>query len=240
MTGQKGVSIIVLAFIIAIIAFLGLVFVSLFTTSTEESTMEYNSDRALFIAQGGADAAIEHTSQGGSNWLWNEGYLNKSLGDGTVDVEVLQYVNKDGTSNSPRDETFLSCLRSTGANPARTVYITLFWNNTDSGSANYNSNDLGLELYQGAMPGGTLLASSTTSNNPEIIRFRLTPGTTGTSCTTDTTYTVRVLGNSNSKQYYLRISHPDENGFAATKWRSVLSLGKMNNAKREVFAAFKK
>lgn len=233
MTGQRGVSIIALAFIIAIITFLGLVFVSFFTTSLEESTMEYNSDRALYIAEGGADAAIEHCSQGGSNWLWNEGYLNKSLGDGTVDVEVLQYVNKDGTSNSPRDETFLSCLSSTGANPARTIYIALFWNNTDSGSANYNSNDLGLELYEGA----TLLASSTTSNNPEIIRYRITGGT---NCPTDTTYTARVLGNSNNKQYYLRISHPDASNFGTTKWRSVLSLGKMNQAKREVFAAFKK
>ncbi|HAG50136.1 MAG TPA: hypothetical protein DHU69_04255, partial [Deltaproteobacteria bacterium] len=50
---QKGISIITLAFIILIIAFLGLVFTSFLTTSSEESVNEYNSTRALYIAEGG-------------------------------------------------------------------------------------------------------------------------------------------------------------------------------------------
>lgn len=237
---QKGVSIIALAFIIVILSFLGIVFLSLFTTGTEESTNEYNSTRALYIAEGGAEAAIEHLTQSGaSNWQWNDGYKDKSLGDGTVDVEVLEYNQYLGqTSNSPTCTSFTNVIINTTTNPARTVLVNLAWN------PSVNANNLGLELYNADVtgscaspPAGNKVATSTTSNNPEVIRYRIPePG----SFPTTYTYTVRVLGNTGSASYDLTFSHPDSSGFGSSSWRSLIALGKMKDARREVFTAFRK
>jgi len=238
---QKGISIITLAFIILIIAFLGLVFTSFLTTSSEESVNEYNSTRALYIAEGGAESAMMHLNQppASTYWLWNDGYLNKSLGDGTVDVEVLQYEQYlSQTSNSPTCTSFTNVIINTTTNPARTVLVNLTWN------PSVNANNLGLELYNADVtgscaspPAGNRVATSTTSNNPEVIRYRIPePG----SFPTTYTYTVRVLGNTGSASYDLTFSHPDESGFGSSDWRSLIALGKMKDAKREVFTAFRK
>ncbi|HCY18973.1 MAG TPA: hypothetical protein DHU69_04260, partial [Deltaproteobacteria bacterium] len=55
------------------------------------------------------------------------------------------------------------------------------------------------------------------------------------------TYSAKVTGTS-GQAYELRISHPDEPspGFTSSDWRAVIALGEMNQAKREVFVAFKK
>lgn len=234
---RKGVSVITLAFIILIIAFLGLVFTSMLTTSSEESVNEYNSTRALYIAEGGAEAVMMYLNQppASTYWLWNNGYLDKPLGDGTVDVEVLQYENRDATLSGTEDcPTFQSSLATdVGANNARTVYITLTWS---------SSNSFGLELYNADVsgscaspPGGNLIASVPASTvKPKVIRYRIPDPPP-----TPVTYTARVTG-TNGVSYELRISHPDESGFTSSDWRSVIALGEMNQAKREVFVAFKK
>jgi len=227
---QKGVSIIALAFIIVILSFLGIIFLSLFTVGTEESTNEYNSTRALYIAEGGAEAAIEHLTQSGaSNWQWNDGYLDKSLGDGTVDVEVLQYENQDASLSGPTAcESFQSYIESTGDNPARTVYVTLAW----SGAISFD-----LALYSDGSCTTEITAASKIVQSKSIsIRYRIPDSAPAT-----LTYSAKVTGTS-GQAYELRISHPDEPspGFTSSDWRAVIALGEMNQAKREVFVAFKK
>jgi len=228
---QKGISIITLAFIILIIAFLGLVFTSFLTTSSEESVNEYNSTRALYIAEGGAESAMMHLNQppASTYWLWNDGYLNKSLGDGTVDVEVLQYENQDASlSGSTACESFQSYIEATGDNPARTVYVTLAW----SGASSFD-----LALYSDGSCTTEITAASKIVQSKSIsIRYRIPDSAPAT-----LTYSAKVTGTS-GQAYELRISHPDEPspGFTSSDWRAVIALGEMNQAKREVFVAFKK
>src|SRR3990172_1589910 len=227
---QKGISIITLAFIILIIAFLGLVFTSFLTTSSEESVNEYNSTRALYIAEGGAESAMMHLNQSGaSNWLWNDGYIDKPLGDVTVDVEVLQYENQDASlSGSTACESFQSYIEATGDNPARTVYVTLAW----SGASSFD-----LALYSDGSCTTEITAASKIVQSKSIsIRYRIPDSAPAT-----LTYSAKVTGTS-GQAYELRISHPDEPspGFTSSDWRAVIALGEMNQAKREVFVAFKK
>jgi Tfp pilus assembly protein PilX len=232
--GERGASVIGVVFIIAIITFMGLIFVSLLTTGFEVSTREVDSTGALYVAEAGVESAIGHLKQpasycGGSNcWLWNDGYLDKAAGDGTMDVEVMEHDTRDASALSPVDETFENCTLNTPppANPARTVLVTLRWDPA------VNTNDLGLELYDEA---SVLVATSQTSNNPEVIRYRMTYSAV---CRT---YTARVVGNGPlAGPYELRISHPDSSSFNTSRLRAVISEGKVREARREVFSAFRR
>ncbi len=55
---QKGVSIIAAVFIIVILAFMGVIFLALFTTSNSSSVNDLQSAQALSVAEGGAEYAI--------------------------------------------------------------------------------------------------------------------------------------------------------------------------------------
>lgn len=243
---NKGASVTAIIIILSILTVLGVVFVSLFSTGLEESTGEVNSTRALYAAEAGLESAIGHLKQTpvSTNWSWRDGYLNKAVGSGTVDAEVLEYENRDSTlTASNQCEPFESTIVATGANPSRTVYAALAWS---------SSSDMGIELYDNTVAdcnnpaaSAALIASSITSKMPEIIRYRITDAAPAT-----VTYTVRVLG-TNSDSYKLRISHPDESSFGSgstcgqpagapfdTCMRSIISLGKYSNARREVFAGF--
>jgi hypothetical protein len=192
------------------------------------------------------EAAIGHLKKTpvATNWPWNSGYLNKAAGSGTVDVEVLEYENRDFTlTASNRCEPFESVVAAAGTNPARTVYITLSW----AGASN-----LGLELYDAnvvdcnnPLGSANLIASSLTTEMPEVIRYRISTAPPAT-----LTYTARITGTIGDA-YKLRISHPDESGFSSANscgqpvgppntacMRALISLGKVSSTRREVFAGF--
>ena len=240
--GGSGASVVVVVILIAVITVVGVVFTSLFSTRFEESTGEVLSARALYIAEAGVEAAIGHLKRTpvATNWLWRDGYLAKAVGSGTVDVEVLEYESRDSTlAAASACEPFESTVVATGANPSRTVYITLAW----SAAA-----DLGLELYDAAvadcanpLASAGLLASSLTPYKPEVIRYRITDAAPAT-----VTYTARVTGPVGTA-YRLRIVHPDESGFGPGTTcgqpagapfdkclRGIIALGRRGEARREV------
>lgn len=244
--GSSGASIVAVIMLLAIVTLLGVMFVSIFTGSLEKSIGFTLSARALYSAEGGLEAAIGHLKRAPASvyWPWRDGYLNKAAGSGTVDVEVLEYENRDFTLvSSVRCEPFESTIVAAGANPSRTVYIALSWG---------TSNNMNLELYDNSvadcnnpLASANLLASSMTANMPEMIRYRITNAAPAT-----LTYTARVSGTAGDA-FQLRISHPDEAAFGTGKtcgqpagppfkkcMRAVISLGKAQNARREVFAGF--
>lgn len=244
---DRGASIVAVVILISIITVLGVIFVSLFSTGVEESTAEATSTRALHIAEGGVEAAVGRLKKPpvSANWTWNDGYKDKALGSGTVDVEVLEYEMRDGTlASSVQCEPFESVIEAAGANPARTVYISLAWS---------ASNNLGLELYDNTvadcnnpLASANLIASSVTSNKPEVIRYYI-----GAAPPATLQYTVRITGGAAGVAYNLRISHPDESGFSSANtcaqpdglpydpcMRALIALGKAGNTRREVFAGF--
>ncbi|HKZ46173.1 MAG TPA: hypothetical protein VJ202_02175 [Thermodesulfobacteriota bacterium] len=243
MMNQKGVSITAVVFIIVILSFMGVIFVSLISTSSEESVVEYDSARALYIAEGGAEAIIGKLKQSPPErcglispdtcWNWNDGYLNRPLGADRVDVEVLQYENRDG-STAPC-ETFVSSIETGGAgtNPARTIYAVLSW----SAAAT-----LDINMFSDTLCATPLAnVSKTTLSNAVFLRYTI-PDAAPISLD----YSVRVT-NASSAAYQLRISHPDDTEtvltpapaqFNLSSMRSIISIGKMNNARREIFTAF--
>ena len=243
--GNRGASVIAVILMLALLTSIGVVFSSLFSTSVEESSAALTSTRAFYVAEAGREAAMGHldASPPSSNWVWNGGYLNKSIGDGNMDVEVLQYEMRDSTLVSTAAcEPFLSDLVTGVTNPARTVYITLSWQ---------SASNMGLELYDADVTdctnptlSATLIASSLTTDMAETIRYRITAPAAAY------TYTARVTGTAGDA-YQLRIAHPDETGFSSAAScgapvappntacdRAVISLGRSHNARREIFAGF--
>ena len=57
---QSGVSIIAAIFIIVILAFMGMVFLTLFTSTSVTSINEFQSTRALYVAEGGLERSIRY------------------------------------------------------------------------------------------------------------------------------------------------------------------------------------
>lgn len=242
----RGASVTGVVIIIAVLTVLAVVFTSLITTSVEEAGGAVSSARALYIAEGGVEAAMGHLKQTpvSANWAWRDGYLGKAIASGTVDVEVLEYESRDGTlTGTNACEPFESTVVAAGANPSRTVYITLAWS---------SGTDMGVELYGSTVAdcadptaSATLLASSLTTEKPEVIRYRVPDAAPAT-----VTYTARVTG-VNGDAYRLRIAHPDESAFGSGNTcgapagpptvrcdRAVISLGRSADARREVFSAF--
>lgn len=243
----RGASIVAVVILISIITTLGVIFVSLFSTGVEESTIEASSTRALYIAEGGAEAAIGHLKKSpvSANWTWNDGYKDKALGAGAVDVEVLEYESRDGAlAGAVACEPFESVIEPAGALPARTVYITLAWP---------AANNLGLELYDNTvadcnnpLASASLIASSLTSNKPEGIRYYIPNAAPAT-----LQYTARLVGGAAGVAYNLRLSHPDESGFSSANtcgqpdglpndacMRALIAAGKAGDTRREVFVGF--
>lgn len=239
---SDGASVLAIVIIISVLTGLGIVFGSLMTTGMEESVEDVASTRALYNAEAGAEAAIGHlnVSPASTNWVWKSGYLNKPVGSGTVDVEVLQYDDYPAqTSVSPYCVTVSASLVNTSANPARTIFVEVFKDPT------VNADDLGLELYNAdliglgtcASPGSAPVAASLTTDNPETIRYRIPePG----SFPSEVAYTVRVLG-STGLSHKLGVSHPDIAGFTESNdTRSLISTGKSGDARREIFISFRR
>lgn len=243
---NKGASIIAVVMVLVILTAVGVMFVSLFTAGVEESTGEVLSTRALYMAEGGLEAAIGRLKKSpvSTNWTWRDGYLNKTIGSGTTDVEVLEYESRDSTlTGTNKCEPFESAVVTTGANPSRTVYVTLAW----SGASN-----MGLELYDNNVAdcnnptaSANLIASSLTSDMPETIRYRIQDAAPAA-----VTYTARVTGTA-ADAYQLRIAHPDETNFSSGStcgqpagapydscMRAIIALGKAGSARREVFSGF--
>lgn len=244
---ERGASIIGVILVLAVLTLSGVIFVSVFSTGVEESTGEVLSSRALFAAEGGVEAAIGHLKKTpiATNWLWKDGYLAKAIGGGTVDVEVLEFESRDSTlTASNKCEPFESVIVSTGANPARTVYLALAWS---------SGTNMSLELYDNTvtdcnnpLASANLIASSATSNMPETIRYRIQTAPPAPPII----YTARVTGTIGDA-YKLRIAHPDETNFDTGNtcgqpagapfdacMRAVISLGKYQDARREVFSGF--
>lgn len=245
-SNERGASIVGVILVLAVLTLSGVIFVSIFSTGVEESTGEVLSSRALFASEGGLETAIGHLKKTpvSTNWLWKDGYLAKPIGGGTVDVEVLEYESRDSTlTASNKCEPFESVIVSTGANPARTVYVSLAWS---------SASNMELQLYDNNVAdcnnptaSANLIASSATSNMPETIRYRVQTAPPAT-----VTYTARVTGTVGDA-YKLRIAHPDETNFGTGStcgqpagppydscMRAVVSLGRHQNARREVFSGF--
>ena len=246
---SRGASIVAVILILSILVAIGVIFVSMFSTGVEQAAGEVSSSRALYAAEAGLQSAIGHLKKTPptTNWVgWKDGYLGKTAGSGTVDVEVLEYENRDSTLIAANKcEPFESVIISTGANPARTVLVALSWDSTAN---------MGIELYDNTVvdcnnPLGSanLIASSLTANKPETIRYRIQTAPPATLI-----YTARVLGTAGDV-YRLRTSHPDETNFSTANqcgnpagapldecMRAVIALGKVNNARREVFAGFRR
>lgn len=244
---SNGASIVAIIFILSILVAIGVIFVAMFSTGVEQATGEVSSSRALYAAEAGLQSAIGHLKKTppGANWVaWKDGYLGKSAGSGTVDVEVLEYENRDSTLTAANKcEPFESRIDAT--TPARTVLVTLSWDSTVN---------MVLELYDNnvadcnnPLGSANLIVSSVTANKPETIRYRIQTAPPATLI-----YTARVTGSAGDI-YRLRISHPDEVNFWTANqcgnpagppldecMRAVIALGKVNNARREVFAGFRR
>jgi len=244
MDNEAGASVTAVIIIIAVITLIGVVFTSLFSTGVEESLGEATSTRAFYAAEAGLETAVGKLKNPASNWTWRDGYKAKAVGSGDFDVEVLEYENRDSTlAGANACESFTSSIASTGANPARTVYVSLSWSTAD---------DLGLELWDNAVAdcnnpaaSATLITSSLTSSMPEAVRYRM-PDT----APVPSTYTARVVGVS-GVAYKLRIAHPDESGFSTAStcgrpvgapaeacMRALIAIGRYEKSRREVFAGF--
>lgn len=81
---QEGVSIIAAIFIIVILAFMGLVFLTLFTTTSSTSVNELQSTQALYVAEGGKEYALQRLKDDSSY----TGEANKPLGNGSFTTTV--------------------------------------------------------------------------------------------------------------------------------------------------------
>ncbi|HEY4707829.1 MAG TPA: pilus assembly PilX N-terminal domain-containing protein [Thermodesulfobacteriota bacterium] len=242
---MRGASVAAVILILAVLTAIGVIFTSLFTTGVEESTGEVLSTRALYAAEAGVETAIGRLKINpvSTNWSWHDGYLDKAVGSGSFDVEVLQYEERDSTLAAAfACEPFESTIDPAAANPARTVYVVLSW----AGAGN-----MGVELYDNAVAdcsnpaaSANLISSSLTSGKPEKIRYRISAA-----APPPLTYTVRVVGTAGDA-YNLRIAHPEESAFGTGNtcgapagppydecMRAVISLGKHEKARREVFAA---
>lgn len=240
----RGASVVSVILILSILTALGLVFGSLFSTGVEETTGEVISSRALYHAEAGIETATGRLKKTpvSANWVWRDGYKDKSLGGGTFDVEILEYEARDSTLGATYVcEPIESVIDATGANPSRTVYVSLSWASTSN---------MGLELYDNTvadcanpLASANLVASSNTSNMPERIRYRIINAAPAT-----LNYTIRVTGNIGDS-YALRVAHPDEASFGSGNtcgvpagppydecMRALIALGKYQNARREVFS----
>lgn len=240
---DRGASVVSVILILAILTTLGIVFASLFSTGIEESTGEAVSSRALYQAEAGVETATGRLKKSpvSANWVWQDGYKDKSLAGGRFDVEVLEYETRDSVlALSYACEPFESVITTTGANPARTIYAVAAW---------ASASNMGLELYDNniidcANPSASanLITSSNTANMPERIRYRISAAAPAI-----LTYTVRVTGTPGDS-YTLRIAHPQEAAFGTGNtcgapvgppydecMRAIISLGKYANARREVF-----
>ncbi|TAN63534.1 hypothetical protein EPN18_02145 [bacterium] len=250
---NSGASAVAVILLLSILTVAGIVFVSVMGTGIEQSVVEVSSMRALYAAEGGAETATGRLKK--ISWLWNDGYSNKALGTGTTssstfNAEVLEYEGRDATlpAAAYKCEAFQLVVKSlvVGANTARTVYLGLY---------STSASPLGLQLYNAdvtgacaAPPAGNLVDTVAASSTAKSIRYRipepLTPPVTYT-------YTARVTGTAGTA-YQLRLSHPDEPAFSAgitcgaitgTPYqcqRSIISIGKVRDSRREVFQAVTK
>ncbi|MBI5561492.1 MAG: hypothetical protein HY894_01370 [Deltaproteobacteria bacterium] len=233
----SGASVIAVIFILAVITFFGVVFSSFLSTGVEESVSEAGSERALYIAEAGVETAIGRLKMTpvSTNWLWNDGYLNKAVGMGTVTVEVLQHEDRSGSLVGPRCESFTSSIEAAGAFPARTVYAALTWDPT------VNLNNLDMNLYGDGTCAAQITGLSKTiiydpagaSRRAVFLRYRIPDAAPAV-----VTYSAKVLNNTAGTAYKLGISHPDDTAFNSSSKRAVISTGHVNDANREVFAAF--
>lgn len=242
--GMKGASVVSVLLILSILTALGVVFAALFSTGVEETVGEAVSSRALYQAEAGIETATGRLKMTpvSANWAWRDGYKDKPLGGGSFDVEVLEYEARDSTlAASSACEPIESVIIATGANPAKTVYLSLAW---------ASASDMGLELYDNAVAdcdnpaaSANLIASSNTGSMPERIRYWINAAAPAT-----LTYTIRVTGNPGDA-YALRAAHPDETAFGSGNtcgapagppydecMRALISTGKYRDARREVFS----
>lgn len=87
---QRGAFLILAAvFLLIVLAFLGVVFLTTFTTSTSTSLNEVQSTRALFVAEGGVEFARRDLSLD-ANWYWNPDptALSGTLGSGQFTADI--------------------------------------------------------------------------------------------------------------------------------------------------------
>ncbi|HTG02011.1 MAG TPA: hypothetical protein VK654_15630 [Nitrospirota bacterium] len=88
---SKGVSIVVAIFAIVILAFMGVVFLSLVNISGSSSVNDYQSAQALYVAQGGIEAAKRQFQGGTACGLLAAANTNIALGRGTYTILGTAY-----------------------------------------------------------------------------------------------------------------------------------------------------
>ncbi|MDP1602654.1 MAG: hypothetical protein Q8M03_05260, partial [Legionella sp.] len=87
---QRGAFLIIAAvFLLIVLAFLGAVFLTTFTTSTSTALNEVQSTRALFVAEGGVEFARRDLTLD-ANWYWNPdpNSLSGTLGSGQFATDI--------------------------------------------------------------------------------------------------------------------------------------------------------
>jgi hypothetical protein len=87
LNNRSGVSIIAVVFLIVVVAFLGVIVVSLFTTQSAQSVGELNSTQALFIADGGIEYIFKNRTFPDYSMLGS----TVTLGGGTFTVDSPAY-----------------------------------------------------------------------------------------------------------------------------------------------------
>ena len=103
---QKGVSIIAAIFIIVILAFMGVMFVSLLNTSGFSAINDMQSTQALYIAEGGLQYTLELNRNNMPNYSTNGNWIN--LGAGQFKVDTPAYLTANiaaGQAIIPVDST---------------------------------------------------------------------------------------------------------------------------------------
>jgi MSHA biogenesis protein MshP len=88
---QKGVSLIAAVFIIVIVAFMGVIFLTLFTSSSSTSINDLQSAQALYVAEGGKEYILENRSFPS----YSTGGATVNLGSGNFKVSTPTYLTAD-------------------------------------------------------------------------------------------------------------------------------------------------
>lgn len=90
---QRGVSLIAAIFIIVVLAFMGVMFVSLIGTGSLSSVNDLQSAQALSIAEGGLQYTLALNKNNMPNYSTNGAWIN--LGAGQFKVDTISYLTAD-------------------------------------------------------------------------------------------------------------------------------------------------
>ncbi len=138
---QRGASIIAVIFLIVVVAFLGVIMVSLYVTQSSQAIGELNSTQALYIADGGVEYIVKNRTFPDYSMLG----ATEGLGNGTFTVDSPAYT---------------TVVVPSGANVTITVNSTSwFTSNPTAGSGAVGLVIGSEEIWCGSIPNATQFSS---------------------------------------------------------------------------------